>query len=905
MEAAAHGHSTLGIPRSVGKEFSDADKGKSFDSFHPSMGAGIMYVTPENRALFLRRNNEKGDHIGEWDFPGGGAEPNETPVQTAIREAHEETSASPYGEKALISSNKRADGFEYHTYRQPIMHAFTPKLCEEHDGYVWADVDKPPTPLHPGVEKTLNSLAEEHAEDCWLGQDVEWNEEQHPRAENGEFGSGSGGGGSQEGNSGEGGATSSEPAPTRSRTQADLKAFSEYTGVDFRYANAVARGRRDNLGERQKKIGDKLMADLDKAWETVPPLTEEKTLYRGVAGASYDLDLNPKEAEKFIGKSYTDKGWTSTTSDPAIAKAFAGNKNSKTQKMEYNNGVMFKMKVPKGTRVLDVQKIAGQGAYGNEKEFTLPRGGKIKITGVSKSGGVTTLEAEFIPPPEKGKQAHDSVLFAFDRASVRTVDQDGRLHVELTNISKAAVNPYRGIEIPNGEELGLNPDRIYKLLRDPEELTKAALSFNNLPLLNDHVPVSADDPQQDLVVGSTGTDAIFDAPYLKNSLVIWTKDAIAGIESGEQQEISCAYHYVADMTPGTYEGERYDGVMRNIRGNHVALVATGRAGPDVVVGDSVINLSQEILIMKSKALSKKAVLIQGALMALLGPKLSAAKLATDKMPDYGKILDGVKHKNYLDKKPGIVAALKPTLLLAKDDGGTIKEVVELLDRLDGEGPMDDDDTTMDSPNEGVLGLLRGKVSDEDMAAVDAACTEMMGKKAAMDAEEEEKKKKEAMDAEEEEKKEAERKKLAGDDPGSTEGAPKVMDKKAMDAAIKSAVETERATSKVAMDKAIKDATDKATKDALKLAQDIAAAEETARPYVGKLQLAFDSAEGVYKAALEAIGVKIEGIHPSAYKAVLEAQPKPGSRNVRLASDSGEVAEGFDKRFPDSNRLIQA
>lgn len=30
MEAAAHGHSTLGIPKSVGKEFAGADAGKKF-----------------------------------------------------------------------------------------------------------------------------------------------------------------------------------------------------------------------------------------------------------------------------------------------------------------------------------------------------------------------------------------------------------------------------------------------------------------------------------------------------------------------------------------------------------------------------------------------------------------------------------------------------------------------------------------------------------------------------------------------------------------------------------------------------------------------------------------------------------------------------------------------------------
>lgn len=30
MQAAAHGHSTLGIPASVGQEFVKADKGKTF-----------------------------------------------------------------------------------------------------------------------------------------------------------------------------------------------------------------------------------------------------------------------------------------------------------------------------------------------------------------------------------------------------------------------------------------------------------------------------------------------------------------------------------------------------------------------------------------------------------------------------------------------------------------------------------------------------------------------------------------------------------------------------------------------------------------------------------------------------------------------------------------------------------
>jgi hypothetical protein len=34
MEAAAHGHSTLGIPKNVGKEFAKADEGKSHMKEH-------------------------------------------------------------------------------------------------------------------------------------------------------------------------------------------------------------------------------------------------------------------------------------------------------------------------------------------------------------------------------------------------------------------------------------------------------------------------------------------------------------------------------------------------------------------------------------------------------------------------------------------------------------------------------------------------------------------------------------------------------------------------------------------------------------------------------------------------------------------------------------------------------
>lgn len=178
---------------------------------------------------------------------------------------------------------------------------------------------------------------------------------------------------------------------------------------------------------------------------------------------------------------------------------------------------------------------------------------------------------------------------ALDRSSVREIDANGHLHVAMSNISKANICEYLGSEIPSADRLGLDPARRYRLLRDPVELERAASTFNGKPVLWSHKPVSADDHPEELVVGASGNEAEFTKPYLRNSLVIWPAYASRAIENDQQKEISCGYQYRADMTPGTYEGQPYDGVMRDIVGNHIAIVTEGRAGPDVVVGDAALS----------------------------------------------------------------------------------------------------------------------------------------------------------------------------------------------------------------------------------------------------------------------------------------------------------------------------
>lgn len=201
------------------------------------------------------------------------------------------------------------------------------------------------------------------------------------------------------------------------------------------------------------------------------------------------------------------------------------------------------------------------------------------------NGGVPTGELQ-------GINAGDSALrMALDRASVRSYDVDGHLHIAETNVCKACVSPYMGKEIPGYDDetgehaLGLDPDKTYMMLRPPWVLEKAFPSINGKPLLREHKPTNAEDHQKNDVVGSVGTTARWEAPFIKNGLTVWTGEDIAAIEDRGKYQLSPGYHYEPVMEPGIFEGEPFDGWMDNIIFNHVAIVEEGRQGPEVVIGD--------------------------------------------------------------------------------------------------------------------------------------------------------------------------------------------------------------------------------------------------------------------------------------------------------------------------------
>ncbi len=482
----------------------------------------------------------------------------------------------------------------------------------------------------------------------------------------------------------------------------------------------------------------------------------------------------------------------------------------------------------------------------------------------------------------------------------RSYDADKRLHILRTPISKATVNPYYGREIPNAEQLGLNPDRVYYMLRDPGELAKAAITFARVPLMFKHVAVSADDPKQESIAGTIGSDVEFQAPYLIADLCVWDAEAIAGIETDTVRELSSSYRYRADMTPGVFEGQRYDGVMRDIQANHVALVKEGRAGPDVMAADSRLERHMETK-------------FGNAIYAIL--RAISPKLARDEK--LKPLVIGLKPKDF---DP---AAIEPALLamdaeLPKED---TRKAMEAAKKVAG----DEDDNAEKYANVAAKGgdkKAKDRKRAKDWTFEDWEADQKEQEMEKDDPQGQDRRK--ARDAEEDEEDKAKRKeyekkaedavKMCGDD---FDGLVKKLEGKgySKEYATKVAgkVAAEKAGDK-AKDKKAKDAEEekkedkKKAEDEMRHAMDefkaeLRAADEArrdVRPIVGDV-LAQDSAEGIYGFALDQMGIDRTGVTGVP---ALRAMFRVASNARKPAPHVAYDAAAIEEKIPGANRAIK-
>lgn len=133
-------------------------------------------------------------------------------------------------------------------------------------------------------------------------------------------------------------------------------------------------------------------------------------------------------------------------------------------------------------------------------------------------------------------------------------------------------------------------------LRPPEEVMhpEALASFALVPVTNDHPSelLTADNAKQ-YAVGSVSESVVPEGDKVRASLMITDAAAIEALDAGKS-ELSCGYTADVVLESGVWQGQPYDAIQRNIRGNHVALVDAGRAGPTCSIRMDATDVAQEI-----------------------------------------------------------------------------------------------------------------------------------------------------------------------------------------------------------------------------------------------------------------------------------------------------------------------
>lgn len=222
---------------------------------------------------------------------------------------------------------------------------------------------------------------------------------------------------------------------------------------------------------------------------------------------------------------------------------------------------------------------------------------------------------------------------AMDRESARKIDLNGFVTIENNPISKEGVYDYLGSQIPGYTG---NPNDIVKVYRPMEELMRPETieTFKLLPFIDEHNWLGANgiDPGTIPFTGITGENVYADAPYLKAPIKVFSEKMKADIIEGKV-ELSPGYLYDVYAEPGVWNGQPYQYVQRNLRGNHLALVYKGRTGSDVAVMDSADNKPQE----KSKMTLEELIAAIGklddvsrvALMAAINAQGGEAPAPTD------------------------------------------------------------------------------------------------------------------------------------------------------------------------------------------------------------------------------------------------------------------------------------
>ncbi len=174
------------------------------------------------------------------------------------------------------------------------------------------------------------------------------------------------------------------------------------------------------------------------------------------------------------------------------------------------------------------------------------------------------------------------------------------------------------------------------------------------------------------VQGVIGERVYYEDGVLYGNIKVFSQTMDELIRKGKK-ELSCGYRSKYEWQSGTYNGDQYDVIQRQIRGNHLSLVDEGRMGSEVAVLDAFTLDSKDVIHMTEE--EKKAL---AALLAMLP--------ALQKIVDAAGTTDNEEETKDSEEEEGTKDSEEP------EEGTKDSEEEEgTADEEDKEGTADEDD----------------------------------------------------------------------------------------------------------------------------------------------------------------------------------------------------------------------
>lgn len=225
------------------------------------------------------------------------------------------------------------------------------------------------------------------------------------------------------------------------------------------------------------------------------------------------------------------------------------------------------------------------------------------------------------------------MAYRLDLGTLRKPERlpDGRLRVDGV-LTKTGVFLYRNSD-----------GSVRREYRPDAEVFRASslATFADVPLTDDHPPemLNAQTARQ-YAVGHVSGEPRRDGDLVVGRLVVMDAATIAKLDAGKVA-LSCGYEVDLEETPGvTPDGQKYDCVQRNIRGNHVAIVDVGRAGPEARIRMDCAMMISELPTPPDKGADRmtleEAIAALGAANEKVGAEKSRADAAEARVEELTK-----------------------------------------------------------------------------------------------------------------------------------------------------------------------------------------------------------------------------------------------------------------------------